>query len=137
MDKIPKATTTAKPKTNPTIFGIVSFEPFTSPVTLGTDPIIKPANKQTIASMQCSNANLIGKYKPATAITAPMPNGNKIKRFLRKYFENSLSTALTIFLNAPVTKAIVPPEIPGTITAQPIPAPTKPSLRTVLTFSFI
>ena len=75
--------------------------------------------------------------RAATEITAPTKKGKRIKRFFQNSFVNKLSTASTIFLNAPKTKAIVPPEIPGTMIAVPIAIPVAPSFITVGTFFFI
>ena len=58
---------------------------------------------------------------------APTKKGSKINRFFQKFLVKRLSTALTIFLKTPNTRAIVPPEIPGTIMAVPMAVPTNPS----------
>ena len=103
----------------------------------GSDPMMKPANKHTIENKQYLNANWKGKTRAATAIIEPIKNGSKINKFFQKDFVNKLSTASTIFLNAPKTRAIVPPEIPGTMIAVPMAMPVIPSLTGVGNFFFI
>ena len=98
---------------------------------------MNPANKQTMENRQYLNANWNGKTSAATAIIAPRRNGSNMSKLLQNFLENKLSTASTIRLNAPKTRAIVPPETPGTIIAVPIAIPVNPSLNGVGNFFFI
>ncbi len=117
-------------------FFVVSW-PLNSFVSLGIDPRIKPANKQTIENKQYSNANWNGKTNAATAMIDPIKNGSKINRLDQNFLVNKLSTASTMRWNAPKIRAIVPPEMPGTIIAVPIAMPVSPSLTGVGSFFFI
>lgn len=118
--------------TNPTIapktFEKSGFLSFISSVTTGIEPAINPANKHTKENFMFSRANLNGIYKIATAAKAPIKKGKSVKTFFQKRLENKSLTAAVILSIAPKTRAIVPPEIPGIITAVPMPTPVNPSL---------
>ena len=125
------------PITSCTILEIEGFFSLTWSMIPGKEPMINPANKQTIENKQYSKANWNGKTRAATEMIEPIKNGNKISKFFQKDFVNKLSTASTMRLNAPKTSAMVPPEIPGTIIAVPIAIPVIPSLTGVGNFFFI
>ena len=139
--KITEKTPTIPAKMNPIInwmtLAFVGSFSFNSSVIWGMDPRIKPANKHTIENKQYLNAIWNGKTREKTVMMEPIKNGSKINKLFQKFFVNKLSTASTIFLNAPNTMAIVPPETPGTIIAVPIAMPVNPSLIGVGNFFFI